>query len=903
MGKPAKRSQWALVIALLVGAVLLVGALLHPDAFTGSRAAHAGLPGSSRGRADAGTAEATKAPAAPAAATASEEPKAEDLPPYGDRNLPLEESIRGRVLDGDGKPVTDAVVVGGFRDWRVQPSAMGLTARVRSEADGLFVLGPLERQTYSVFAQKPGAGVAYASNVQVGAWVDLTLVPGAKLEGTVTARETGQPVVGAMVIVSEWAFRVEAKTDANGNYVFSELPPPASTWQGFGVVVVAEGLRRGERTSFVPRSGRSYRVDFALEKGGTLSGRVVDREQRPLAGATVAEGLENYHRSATTDADGRYALENVSTAPNLVFYARADGFLAQQRQSDGTGSIDFELASSLAVGGVVMDRADKPVKGARIYLHRVSFAPGVQLDQGDQQRNFTTSGEGGAFRFESVQPGQVAVVAFHRDHGPGEKFPIEVPVGGPGPNDVRVRLTEGLTVEGEVRDRDDKPLPSVTVQMQGWEAVPGFQFVMQYRWQENPITCSDPEGKFRLKGALPGKQWLYAYSATYGWAGQQLEGSDGQRVTDVKISFAGGAIEGRILTAEREPVSRARVNARGPKDTPQMTYRYVETDGLGRFRLGGLPEGRYDIYANLQTGGGADPALDIQTGTTDVEIVLKPVQTLQGLVRSASTGRPLERFFLSLMPQQDPGADRRSRRIGTRWQNWIQSPDGRFEMAVMPAKYQVTVKAPGHEPKVLDNVIVEELVPPGPLDVVLDAGGGIEGTLRDPDGKPIGSAYVQARLYRGPGASQQSDWVLGGNDQTDDRGRFFLEGLAAGTYILQANMGERGAATARVSVAGSEMVRHDLALVPTGQLRIKAVDEEGKGVRGIYLQFMDDDQNWVGWAGPTDQNGDAQSEPMRAGVAVMTIYEESENPVYTAEPMRVEILSGRIATVEVKLKK
>ena len=34
----------------------------------------------------------------------------------------------------------------------------------------------------------------------------------------------------------------------------------------------------------------------------------------------------------------------------------------------------------------------------------------------------------------------------------------------------------------------------------------------------------------------------------------------------------------------------------------------VETDGNGRFRLGGLPEGRYDIHANLQTGGSADPA-------------------------------------------------------------------------------------------------------------------------------------------------------------------------------------------------------------------------------------------------------------------------------------------------------
>jgi len=135
----------------------------------------------------------------------------------------------------------------------------------------------------------------------------------------------------------------------------------------------------------------------------------------------------------------------------------------------------------------------------------------------------------------------------------------------------------------------------------------------------------------------------------------------------------------------------------------------------------------------------------------------------------------------------------------------------------------------------------------------------------------------------------------------DDRGRFFLEGLAPGTYILQANMRERGAATARVSVAGSEMMRHDLTLVPTGTLQLKAVDEEGKPVQGIYFQFMDDDGNWVGGAGMTDQNGVARSEAMRAGPATLTIYEEQSR--YTAEPMRVEILSSRSVDVEVKLKK
>lgn len=898
MGKPARRSQWALVLALLAGALLLTGALLYPRAFTG--AGHAGRLASGRDAEPEAEGAGGTEEAPPAAVAADPAAPLPELPPYGDRNLPLDESIRGRVSDREGKPVADAIVVARYRDWRIQPAPMGATARVRTEADGFFVIGPLERQAYAVVAEKEGLGVAYTSNVQVGAWVDLTLAPGARLLGTVTARETRAPVAGATVVVHEWTFRAETTTDAEGKYGFAALPPPASAWSGFSVVAVAEGLRRGERTNLVTKSGREHRVDFTLDKGSTLAGRVVDKEQRPLAGAIVAEGWETFHRTVTTAADGTYALPNVSISPNLVYVARGDGYLPQQRQSDGTGSLDFELSASLALEGVVTDRRDAPLKGARIYLHRISFTAGIQQDRGSQAQNFTTSGEGGAFRFDRVLPGQVAVVAFHRDFGPGEKHPIEVPAGGPGPTDVRVRLSEGLAIEGEVRDRDERPLASVSVQVQGWEMAPGFQFASQYRWQENPVTCTDDQGRFKLRGALPGKQWLQAYHATYGWTGQQVEGAEGQRLTDVRVSFAGGMIEGRILTAAREPLGRAQVQARGPKNTPQMTQRYVETDGLGRFKLGGLPEGRYDIFANLQTGGSADPALDIQTGTKDVEIVLKPTQALEGLVSSSISGRALERFFLSLQTDATQGQEPRSRRGTTQLQHWIQAPDGRFEITVTPGRYQVVVKAPGHQPRVLDRVVVEELVPPVPLDIVLDAGGGIEGTLRDAEGKPVANANIQARLFRGA-AMQQSDWILGGNDQTDDRGRFFLEGLGAGSYILEVNLRQRGAATARVSVAGSEMVRCDLALVPTGTLQLKAVDEEGKPVPGIYFQFMDDDQNWVGWAGETDQNGQAQSQPMRAGSAILSAYSEEQQ--WTCDPMRVEIVSGRTVNVEVVMKK
>jgi protocatechuate 3,4-dioxygenase beta subunit len=887
------------VVGLLGAALLLTGLLLTPRLLPAS-----GRTTSARftagGEAMTQTETAAPAPDAAAEPPPPPEPAEPELPPFGDKNLPREASIRGRVLDGEGKPVADAVVAASYRDWRERTLGLVSCGRVRTEADGFFVIGPLERQAYALLAQKEGVGVSYSANHQPGAWVELVLTPGARLSGTVTERDGRAPVANARVVVHEHTFRAETTTDAEGAYVLASVPPPVNAWAGYSVVAVADEFRRAERSSFVPKGGKEYRIDFALEKGATLTGKVFDRTQRPLAGATVGEGWEPFHRTVKTGADGSYSLPNVDTSPNLLFVARADGYLPQQRQSDGTGALDFELDASLAVEGIVVDRADKPAAGARVYLHRVSFAPGFQPDTSNQASNFATSGEDGRFRFDEVLPGQVAVIAFHREHGPGEQHPVDVPVGGPGPRDVRVRLREGLTIEGEVRGRDDQPLASVSVQVYGWEAVPGYNFVPQYRWQENPIAFTDEQGRFRIQGALPGQQWLNAYHMSYGWAGQQVSGVDGQRVSDVRISFAGGLIEGRVVTASGEPVPRAWVNARGPKNTPRMTQRYVETDGVGRFRLGGLPDGSYDLQANLNSGT-AEPVLDVPTGRTDVEIVLKPTHTLLGDVRSTVTGRAIERFYLSIMPQQPEGG-RRSRRgpQGTQWANWVQTPDGRFEQPVVPGSYQLVLKAPGHGPKVLDNVVVEELVPPAPLDILLDAGGGIEGTLRDTEGAPIPNVHVHARVFRG-GAMQQSDWMLGGNDQTDSRGRFFLEGLGAGTYIVQCNLRQRGAASARVTVTGAGMVQEDLRLVPTGAVTCRAVDEEGKPVANVYFQFMDDDGNWIGWAGMTNEEGVSRADALRAGPATVKAIHQAQE--YVADDVRIEVLSSRTITLDITLRK
>jgi len=144
MGKASGRSQWLVVLLLLGGAAIMLAALVFPEWFPDPQrrrsreAAAADLGEASRNETPAAAkAEAAEEEAAPAAVA-----EAEELPPYGDRSLPQEESLRGRVTNEKGEPVADAIVVAFFREWRSYPYRMVTAGRVRTEADGFFVIGP-----------------------------------------------------------------------------------------------------------------------------------------------------------------------------------------------------------------------------------------------------------------------------------------------------------------------------------------------------------------------------------------------------------------------------------------------------------------------------------------------------------------------------------------------------------------------------------------------------------------------------------------------------------------------------------------------------------------------------------------------------------------------------------------
>ena len=116
----------------------------------------------------------------------------------------------------------------------------------------------------------------------------------ARIQGRVIAADTGNPLRGALVQVtaSEVQVRRAATTDAEGRYEVDALPAARYTLSVSkgGYVTLQFGQQRPfeqGRTLELSDTQVADRIDFALPRGGVITGRIVDSFGDPIAGVRV----------------------------------------------------------------------------------------------------------------------------------------------------------------------------------------------------------------------------------------------------------------------------------------------------------------------------------------------------------------------------------------------------------------------------------------------------------------------------------------------------------------------------------------------------------------------------------------------------------------------------------------
>ncbi|MFE2086506.1 MFS transporter [Streptomyces sp. NPDC059460] len=247
--------------------------------------------------------------------------------------------VSGVVRGAEGAPVARAAVtlisLGGRQ-----------LGRSVAQADGSYRLDAPGAGSYVLIASADGFQ-PQASTVVVGDQqlsYDILLAGTSGLAGTVRAAESGDPVDGAMVIVTDVRGDVLAtgKSTGTGEFAFAELVPGAVT-----VAVNAAGFRPLALPVEIGGQGVT-RVDAVLQSGALVQGVVrAGSARRPLPDArvTLVDAAGNVVATSTTGEDGAYAFADLDAGEYSVIatgYPPVAGALTVAGR--GVDGHDIELA-------------------------------------------------------------------------------------------------------------------------------------------------------------------------------------------------------------------------------------------------------------------------------------------------------------------------------------------------------------------------------------------------------------------------------------------------------------------------------------------------------------------------------------------------------------------------------
>lgn len=353
-------------------------------------------------------------------------------------------AVFGRVVAAeDGAEIAGALIKveeGSPRAFR-KPSEVLAPRTTRSDADGSFHLGGLEKKEHRVRVEAAGRAPTVLDGVTPeDGGADLGTVElgmGLAIEGVVVDRQR-RPVPSAVVTVREpypYAYFPEAETssDRDGRFRVERLTP--GEWK---VEAVANTRRASEHVD----GGDDETVEVELTIGGVELEAQILRGGLPVPMGRVS--LSSGHAStqgvvvmvdrggdsneffgtggarfeATVDSEGEFTIDGIDPGTYTFGYRSNDGRFS--------GSVDLTVPDvprhttivrlpSGSLEGVVVDPDDRPVSGAD-----VRFLPST----GGTPASAYTDGAG-AFRIDGLPPGRGQVVASHDSFEPSPPTEVE----------------------------------------------------------------------------------------------------------------------------------------------------------------------------------------------------------------------------------------------------------------------------------------------------------------------------------------------------------------------------------------------------------------------------------------------------------------------------------------------
>lgn len=470
--------------------------------------------------------------------------------------------------------------------------------------------------------------------------------------GTITGKVTlkGEGLAGIIVGARDKETGRQPKpgmkvtTDSEGNYRISNVPP--GTYEigpGSPQFVLAGGR---ERKSLIVNEGETLDgIDFALVRGGVITGRVTDSEGRPVIEETVQisspDGTAsafvslNYFFSPTDDRGvyriyglpaGKYRV-SAGSADERLYYDPSGRNHYEQTFHPSTTDPDKATLVEVTEGGETANidiafRKPQPtfiVTGKVVDADTGKAIPNAIYGLQRTFENVTQSNSGmittkqGEFRFENVTPGKYAVFVVSSPDLAIYGEPVSFDVTDQNITGLLIKASFGNTVSGVIvvdgiEEQAARSLlngMAILVESENAEK--------RDRYYHRPHSTINPDGSFLVTGTPPGLLEFTIYTDNRGGTAceiirierngviqtGQVELRDREQINDLRliVRLHRGSIQGfvKFENGELLPNQRVQVVVRGLGD--QEYHSSVNLDARGRFSLSGLKPGDYEIEA------------------------------------------------------------------------------------------------------------------------------------------------------------------------------------------------------------------------------------------------------------------------------------------------------------------
>ncbi|MEA2236980.1 MAG: large repetitive protein [Thermoanaerobaculia bacterium] len=707
---------------------------------------------------------------------------------------------KGGTVSGSVRDVKSQLPIAGVRVALAPSGAFGSREAAHdtiTDAKGNFTIAPIVAGTYDVRPTRPGYTVngAQALPVKGAEAVQKALYGTARgrISGTVVD-EDKRPVAAArlsaatvgrngmfgIVNMMRGGGGSDGYSAPDGHFVLRNVETDAD----LQVDAVKRGYPAAKSPSLKLAAGeRKTGVTLTILRGLLVTGRVTDKDKKPLSGTGV-EAIE-----ASNDPMGgmRRVVMNMQGNRNDELVRTGSDGTFSIRVKEGTYDLAFkrEGYSAKTVRGTKVDANTKPVE--------VVLDPGVEISgrvtrsgvgvEGVNVRAMSQGGMGaavtgpdGAFRISDLTPGQMMLIAAKQDSFIQEMRPITAPA-----QDVIIDLPSGGRITGRVVDKSShQPVTSFMAGVTTSRS--GGGMVMMMPPMQRQFTSDD--GTFVLEGIKPGSTQVVVNAPGYTTARvANIEVEDGKTTADIEVGVETGAkLTGRITGPDGSPVAgvSVREDQMAAGASRVMRFDATETSGTsdpnGDYSIDTLEPGE-KTFTFARSGYIAQQKTVTIAGSKETRL---DVQLSNGLRATGSVvtdgGAPVPDATVRAASASEMDGGRQATTDG----------NGAFTIeALAPGHYTFTASKSGFAPGTLRDI---DIASSGPVRVILKSGGVITGHVNGLTPQELEQTTVSASVSGG-GGGPFGGGGPGVSAAVDGGGNFRLEGAPSGTVRVSARTG------------------------------------------------------------------------------------------------------------------